>query len=680
LAYRSTSSTSSSASSPRPSSSARTLRRRNVVILVDEDDAESDDEAQGGEQGSDDDDDGGTDDDSDDGDYVQGSRKGRRRGATRDAKARPAKRARHGTMGPRPAQDPAGRGEEDEASEKETHRDRGQDGDAHPVVRWRRCGDGHDAECSICMRDDGRLLWHAAAARPCTLRDLRDERYATRDGARLPDDVVLANPCRRPDHMVCVACARVMLLNPGRPPVGYDRAVVGCLSLEGETRCSGASAASYDDPRCFALVLDPVEVERLVRLYDRHRFPGMEIVACPLEVAVGRPTPDRPARLATVPCGAECIVERTRVTAAARGRLIVACTQNPRCAGAFCYHCRRRVGVGAAQCPRCTQARERDNPDGVNRYFCRPDLLRAPTASASHPAEMPPWMGQALTPDAHLVRNRDLTDEAVIEQVERVLGADRVAQPCYRCGVPLLKSTQCNALSHCGVEKCYMCGRNSLAGGHLEAGHWDPEGRQGCPRYDHHAYWRQRMQPAFVCIEGQCYSDAVECVVASHQPGIAAMHGERRAWHVWGMLASLPVPMCARALARLEAATSPADARRRALLARVRRSVLPGGEEGAGQGEKATDGGSVAARSTASASFSPSSSSSSSLSSSSSSSSSSTARSTVATAVATTTGTGTAARTTTGTGTAGTPERTGASARRTARRTATTQTVPARRR
>jgi hypothetical protein len=185
----------------------------------------------------------------------------------------------------------------------------------------------------------------------------------------------------------------------------------------------------------------------------------------------------------------------------------------------------------------------------------------AGAASGSQPAE------------SHLLRNREITEEVALEQIERVLSMDRVAQPCYRCGVPLLKSTECNALSHCGVQKCYMCGRNALAGGHLEADHWDAHGNVGCPRYDHHAYWRNMKRP-FVCAEGRCYNDTTECRVAAHRAGIEAMHTERRVWHVWAMLRSLSTLLRERLIDRLEAATAPTDAARILLLARVSKILL----------------------------------------------------------------------------------------------------------
>lgn len=439
------------------------------------------------------------------------------------------------------------------------------------------CAEAPGIECSICMRDDGAVLWDIAMGRPATLHDLWvDPGRSTLvpDGVRLKDDAIVVNPCRDAGHAVCVGCMRAVLLNPGRPPVGLERAAIGCVSLDGESRCA---ATSYGEAHVFGAVLEPSEAAHLAALYERHRFPGMEVVPCPLHIVVDRPaqpTRRRGPRVDVLPCGAECMIEHASASSAVRGHLVITCTQNPRCAGSFCYHCRSRLPAGATRCGRCVRVSERDNPDGVNRYFCRPALVASATKDdVAGTGSRPAWLASGGGVDAHLLRNREVTEEVAVGQIERVLTMDRVAQPCYRCGVPLLKSTECNGLSHCGVQKCYMCGRNALAGGHLEPDHWDADGATGCPRYDHHAYWRRMKAAPFVCSEGRCYNDAAECTVPAHRAGIEAMHAERRVWHVWGMLRSLSRDLGERVMARLTAATRPDDKARSLVLARVAKTL-----------------------------------------------------------------------------------------------------------
>ncbi|AVK75819.1 hypothetical protein pneo_cds_212 [Pandoravirus neocaledonia] len=439
------------------------------------------------------------------------------------------------------------------------------------------CNRAPGVECSICMRDDGNVLWDTAMDRPATLRDLwvdPGRSALVPDGTRLEDDTIVVNPCRETDHAVCVGCMRAVLLNPGRPPVGLERAAVGCVSLDGESRCA---ATSYDEARVFGAVLEPSEAAHLTALYERHRFPGMEVVTCPLHILVDRTAQQarrRGPRVDVLPCGAECMIEHASVSRADRGHLVITCTQNSRCGGSFCYHCRSRLPAGATRCGRCVRVSERDNPDGVNRYFCRPALVASASKDdVAGSGGQPAWLASGGGADAHLLRNREVTEEVAVDQIERVMSMDRVAQPCYRCGVPLLKSTECNGLSHCGVQKCYMCGRNALAGGHLESDHWDADGATGCPRYDHHAYWRRMKTAPFVCSEGRCYNDAAECTVPAHRAGIEAMHAERRVWHVWGMLRSLSHDLGERVMARLTAATRPGDDARSLLLARVAKTL-----------------------------------------------------------------------------------------------------------
>lgn len=468
------------------------------------------------------------------------------------------------------------------------------------------------AECGICMRDDGRLLWNRARRSAATMQDLRDEPdisalFAPQQ-TRLADDALVANPCRLDTHLICVGCVRTMLLNTERPPVHFGRATVGCLSIDGETRCP---RTDYPEAQCFAPLLERDELRHLALLYDRHRFVGMEIVPCPQNYVTEEwDRTQQRTQIVIKPCGAQCVVEHDRAVAAPRGHLPVMCTQNALCRALFCYHCRMRMPLQSTVCFRCTEVCGRDNPDALNHHFCHPALLAAQVSPPPREAPIPTvnWgqkptptvpatattvavddkprraaaTAQAAatlhrirygTPDSHLVTNREVTLDMALDQIERVLGAERVAQPCFRCGVPLIKSTQCNTLTHCGVQKCFMCGRNSVAGAHLEAHHWDPSGRAGCPRFDTNPYW-QSINPPFVCVEGHCYSDTNECAVAGHRRGLDAMHHERRVWHVWAMLNSLPKGLAERLLARLVAATPTADAARRQLLERVARFSL----------------------------------------------------------------------------------------------------------
>ncbi len=393
-------------------------------------------------------------------------------------------------------------------------------------------------ECGICMRDDGDddallALWHPAERRVCSLADL--PACCDAQPARLPDDILLANPCRNATHLVCVRCVRHVLLDRARPPIDAQHAVVHCISVAAHAtgrRCE----AAYETRWFTRWVLDSaVHVRYLDALAQRHRFPGFEVLRCPLRVirsgvCVGR-------------CGAECLVPLEQVRAAEQTSgappVVVRCTQTRMCNGAFCYRCKMRVRPGASVCTSCAVGDEHTRPDAYNRY------VRRATACVAYAAD----------PHAHLLRNAQLDADSVYAQLCVLLDTarlerGRLAIECTRCGARLHKSTQCNALRHCGVEHCYVCGRVTAHGAHLEPSHWDASGARGCPRYDSNAYWRAGAVP-FLCTEQHCYDDARECTLAPHQAGIDAMHAERRIRHVRALVRSLPAALRAQVLARL---------------------------------------------------------------------------------------------------------------------------------
>jgi hypothetical protein len=103
----------------------------------------------------------------------------------------------------------------------------------------------------------------------------------------------------------------------------------------------------------------------------------------------------------------------------------------------------------------------------------------------------------------------------------------------------MLKSEQCNTLEHCGVERCYSCGRSGTRTNKL-GDHWDSSGIKGCPRFDHSFYWNVMAGCKFQCIEGDCYNEELgDCDLESHKPGIEAMVMARKRAHIYHAIKSL---------------------------------------------------------------------------------------------------------------------------------------------
>lgn len=137
-----------------------------------------------------------------------------------------------------------------------------------------------------------------------------------------------------------------------------------------------------------------------------------------------------------------------------------------------------------------------------------------------------------------LVPSCGVTLKRVREQLHYMENSDYMEVKCKQCGVFLSKSTACNALSHCGVETCYVCGRTEPR---LPLEHWySATNVAGCPRYDDHAVWRDQ---GFQCIEHQCYDEVQTCQVPAHRSGIWKYHQIRREKHKAALLSSLSPPL-----------------------------------------------------------------------------------------------------------------------------------------
>jgi len=126
------------------------------------------------------------------------------------------------------------------------------------------------------------------------------------------------------------------------------------------------------------------------------------------------------------------------------------------------------------------------------------------------------------------VRNSAISPLLVAKTIRRIQQQEVWTRPhCPDCDVPLHKTSACNELSHCGRAICNVCGACSLPWEppHLPSSHWSVDGSPGCPRFDV-ADWAVKC--GYICVEGTCFTDEIECSVSSHQPGIRRMHAARK--------------------------------------------------------------------------------------------------------------------------------------------------------
>lgn len=140
--------------------------------------------------------------------------------------------------------------------------------------------------------------------------------------------------------------------------------------------------------------------------------------------------------------------------------------------------------------------------------------------------------GKLTLPYPALVPHTQLNPQSLAQQVTHILSADPPDVKCPECGVFLRKTSECNALSHCALEICNICGFSDIS---IPPSHW----HGSCPRFEYDSdQWKAAT--GLRCQPGLCYDDGTECTTASHRTGLANSHDRRKTQQVRGLWHSLP--------------------------------------------------------------------------------------------------------------------------------------------
>lgn len=393
-------------------------------------------------------------------------------------------------------------------------------------------GENNDAfQCCICMTEvpktptsaDDMLALLNEEGGLISLNDLEGNTDSIRGGHRAGATQVLFNgSCG--EHSICNYCLHRIATNMRNHPVGPRHSLVPCPYPFGECLTPSTGLANYFSHAAVERILLPDEIERYRAHVSRYQFPGYELMPCP-----------RPSRYGTM-CGAGILVPLESIRTAEPGKLIVCCDQAPRCRRKSCYHCHGLVHRTRDYCDFCVTSIENTNPKLLNHYFYRPGKQ--------------PGDGQS-----GLLFNEEITEEIAISQIKDKIQAERLEISCIECHTVLLKSELCNTLEHCGIERCYSCGRSGTRSRKL-GDHWDSSGIKGCPRFDSSIYWNVMAGCKFQCVEGGCYNEELgDCTIAEHQSGIQSMIDARKRAHVYHAIKSLLPDLRQTVLVKLWAVT-----------------------------------------------------------------------------------------------------------------------------
>jgi hypothetical protein len=149
-----------------------------------------------------------------------------------------------------------------------------------------------------------------------------------------------------------------------------------------------------------------------------------------------------------------------------------------------------------------------------------------------HESEMPEMINRFL-----LVKNKDLSLSMVQDHAKSILDAkDYISCTCSVCQTSLEKTSECNALEHCGSEICYVCGRRALPNEKLENSHWSR-----CPRFFEIDMLKHEL--GYQCVDSVCFDDGKKCSWKSHQKGIKNLFEYRKQRHAGAFFESLPLTL-----------------------------------------------------------------------------------------------------------------------------------------
>lgn len=140
----------------------------------------------------------------------------------------------------------------------------------------------------------------------------------------------------------------------------------------------------------------------------------------------------------------------------------------------------------------------------------------------------------------HLIKFKNLSVDIIWQQIEALLNSESCTVTCPKCFTLLEKISDCNALRHCDIDICYICGLKSREFDYLPLDHWDTHGVNGCPRYLEDKYFEYKFYN-YYCKECECFDDQDECTLIDHNRGKFYLNLHRQFNQIMHMLWSIHI-------------------------------------------------------------------------------------------------------------------------------------------
>ncbi len=317
----------------------------------------------------------------------------------------------------------------------------------------------------------------------------------------IPDDHMFLGPCRK--HITCKACMVALLSNNDPPFISPNHIRVPCLSA-GEICMNELGQQSYFSDSEIRKLLTPDLYSNYLNEVERYSVPGYELIACPH-------------------CLSKVPVELNDPALANYGRAVIRCTQNSQCRWYFCYHCRGTNvsfrNTNAIFCRTCTSYDNERHPKSLNHYFYKPNRNINDRASPIL------WRNEELTLELVINQLKEIVEVRQNDWMEHGTAANSVhALRCFKCLQGFIKTQDCNSMTHCNIQHCYVCNFSmNEAGQMIPWQHWNT-----CPRFDVSEQWK-RYDCQVLCTPGICSGQKQgECKKPSHRAALRKLHTKRR--------------------------------------------------------------------------------------------------------------------------------------------------------
>jgi hypothetical protein len=353
----------------------------------------------------------------------------------------------------------------------------------------------------------------------------------------IADNSMFLSPCGK--HFICKECLKTVALDFENHPINNNYSLIRCLN-SGDGCLTPEDIPYFFEHSDIRKVLTEEQYMMYITYAERYEYLGYDVIKCnKLNIFTGER------------CDGKIAVVHDDIANTEEGYLLVECPETVTCGNRICYNCRNYVSYMYDACKNCSNLHEYDNPFALNKFLIKEtdeEITLLKQNGALDQQEFALVSRKVNEESDYLYRNCDITVDIALSYIYKILydDQDKISLQCPICLNYFYKSEKCSALKHCGIERCYSCGKIQNKSNIFGIGdHWSEMGVNGCPRFDTAPYWDHYARCEYMCSDevynsNYCHSHIKgECSKAEHKFGKTRLNHERKQALVYHFLKSL---------------------------------------------------------------------------------------------------------------------------------------------